>query len=132
MAHQRRTQILSQQPAAPNVTTRAGGRDQGALGLRAGTSATETGTRPRPLRGAVLDRAASTCADDCIAFAYLQHLRLAKPGSARRGENTCPRSGTATIAQPAGPASRHYPAAVRAACGRGPMAPLPAPVQART
>jgi len=68
----------------------------------------------------------------CIAFAYLQHLRLAKPGSARRGENTCPRSGTATIAQPAGPASRHYPAAVRAACGRGPMSPLPAPVQART
>jgi len=48
----------------------------------------------------------------CIAFAYLQHLRLAEAHSARAGENVPPRSGTATIAQPAGRAPRHHPAAV--------------------
>jgi SRSO17 transposase len=66
----------------------------------------------------------------CIAFADLQHLRLAEHGSTRRGDNTIPRSGTATIAQPAGPAPRQHPSAVRAACGLDPMSPLQAPVPA--
>jgi SRSO17 transposase len=60
----------------------------------------------------------------CIAFAYLQHLRLAGPGSARPGENITSRSGTATIAKPAGLAPRHQQAAVQASCGGGSMSPL--------
>jgi len=115
----------------PRTSRRAGGRDQGTLGLRAGTSATETGTWPH-FEGRSWTGLHRHALMTCIAFACLQHVRLAGPGSAGRGENTRPRSGTATIAQPADPASRHYPAAVRAACGLGPMSPLPAPVQART
>jgi SRSO17 transposase len=51
----------------------------------------------------------------CIAFAYLQHLRLA--GHRRRtgpGKNAASRSGPATIAEPARGASRHRRSAVRA------------------
>ena len=60
----------------------------------------------------------------CIAFAYLQHLRLAELASTGPGKNVPSRSGTATIAQPAGGAPRHYPAAVRAARGIRPMSAL--------
>ena len=49
----------------------------------------------------------------CIAFAYLQHLRLAGQRPAGSGKNAAPRSGTATIAEPAGRAPRHHGAAVR-------------------
>jgi SRSO17 transposase len=68
----------------------------------------------------------------CIAFAYLQHLRLAEPPSARSGENLTARSGTATIAQPASRAPRHHPATVRATRNYGPMSPLQAQVPAET
>jgi SRSO17 transposase len=66
----------------------------------------------------------------CIAFAYLQHLRLAEAGSARSGKNITPRSGTATIAQPASRAPRYHSATVRAPRRRGPMSPLQAQVSA--
>jgi len=66
----------------------------------------------------------------CIAFAYLQHLRLAEAGSARSGKNVTPRSGTATIAQPAQLATRHHPATVRAPRRLSPMSPLQAQVSA--
>ena len=49
----------------------------------------------------------------CIAFAYLQHLRLAGQRPAGSGKNLPLRSGSATIAQPAGHSSGHYRAAVR-------------------
>src|SRR4051812_35724001 len=49
----------------------------------------------------------------CMAFAYLQHLRLAGQRPARSGENVAPRSGTATISEPAGRAARHHDATVR-------------------
>src|SRR3954464_4197985 len=49
----------------------------------------------------------------CIAYAYLQHLRLAGQRPARSGENVAPRSGTATISEPAGRAARHHDATVR-------------------
>ena len=68
----------------------------------------------------------------CIAFAYLQHLRLAEAGSARSGEKVTSRSGIATITQPAGRAPRHHPAPVRAPCRLGPMSPLQAQVSAAT
>src|SRR3954451_3253116 len=49
----------------------------------------------------------------CMAFAYLQHLRLAGQRPARSGKNAGLYSGTATIAEPAGRAARHHGAAVR-------------------
>jgi SRSO17 transposase len=60
----------------------------------------------------------------CIAFAYLQHLRLAELASTGPGKNVPSRSGTATITQPAGGAPRHYQAAIRAARGNRPMSAL--------
>jgi SRSO17 transposase len=66
----------------------------------------------------------------CIAFAYLQHLRLAELCSTGPGKNVPRRSGTATIAQPASGAPRHHPAAVRASCGHHPMSTLPSQVPA--
>src|SRR3954452_7466180 len=49
----------------------------------------------------------------CMAFAYLQHRRLAGRRPARSGENAASCSGTATIPEPAGRAPRHHGAAVR-------------------
>src|SRR3712207_7708850 len=46
------------QPARRRAARTARRADQGALGLRAGAPADEGGTRPRPLRGAELARAA--------------------------------------------------------------------------
>ena len=66
----------------------------------------------------------------CIAFAYLQHLRLAELASTGPGKNAPPRSGTATITQPASGAPRHHPAAVRAPRGLRPMSTLPSQVPA--
>jgi len=64
----------------------------------------------------------------CIAFAWLQHLRLAGQRSTGPGGNAAPRSGTATIAEPARGAPRHRRAAVRASRRAGPMPTLQAPV----
>jgi SRSO17 transposase len=66
----------------------------------------------------------------CIAFAYLQHRRLAELLSTGPGKNVPRRSGTATITQPASRASRHHPAAVRASRGIRPMSTLPSQVPA--
>jgi SRSO17 transposase len=49
----------------------------------------------------------------CMAFAYLQHLRLAGQRPTGPGKNAAPCSGTATIPEPASPASRHHGAAIR-------------------
>src|SRR3954468_4941986 len=49
----------------------------------------------------------------CMAFAYLQHLRLAGHRPTGPGENAASCSGTATIPEPAGRAPRHHGAAVR-------------------
>ncbi len=63
----------------PRTSLRALGlRHQGPLGLRAGAPAAQAGTRPRPLRGALLDRPAPACADD------LHRLRLPAAPSPRR------------------------------------------------
>jgi hypothetical protein len=64
----------------------------------------------------------------CIAFAYLQHLRLAGQRSTGPGENAAPRSGTATIAEPARGAPRHRRAAIRASRHTSSMPTLQAPV----
>jgi SRSO17 transposase len=68
----------------------------------------------------------------CIAFAYLQDLRLAGQRSAGPGENAAPRSGTATITEPAGGAPRHHGAPVRGSRRADPMPALPTQVQATT
>src|ERR671913_508183 len=49
----------------------------------------------------------------CMAFAYLQHLRLAGQRPTGPGETAASCSGTATISQPADRAPRHHGAAVR-------------------
>src|SRR5689334_7193667 len=64
MARQRREEILPQQPAAADLAAAAGRHGQGALVVRAGAPATQTGTRPRRLRGPILGRPASARADD--------------------------------------------------------------------
>jgi SRSO17 transposase len=66
----------------------------------------------------------------CIAFAYLQHLRLAEFASTGPGKNAPRRSGTATITQPTSRAPRHHPPAVRAARGHRPMSALPSQIPA--
>jgi SRSO17 transposase len=66
----------------------------------------------------------------CIAFAYLQHCRLAEHHSTGPGKNAPPRSGTATITQSAGGAPRHHPTPVRASRGVRPMSPLPSQISA--
>jgi SRSO17 transposase len=68
----------------------------------------------------------------CVAFAYLQDLRLAGQRSMRSGKNAALRSGTATIAKPARGAPRHHGAAVRRPRRADPVPPLQAPVQATT
>src|SRR5918997_1236528 len=57
-AQQRRAEVLSRQPSARHAPADPRGDDQGPLGLRAGAPADEGRTRPRPLRGALLGRAA--------------------------------------------------------------------------
>src|SRR5215213_1651357 len=64
MARQRRAQVLPQQPAAADLAAAAGRHRQGTLVLRAGASAAQAGTRPRRLRGPVLDRPAPARPDD--------------------------------------------------------------------
>src|SRR3712207_4875516 len=57
-AQQRRAEVLSRQPSGRHAPAGPRGDDQGPLGLRAGAPADEGRTRPRPLRGALLGRAA--------------------------------------------------------------------------
>jgi hypothetical protein len=66
----------------------------------------------------------------CIAFAWLQHLRLAGQRPAGPGKNAAPRSGTATIAEPAGRAPRHHGTAVRQHRRADPMPALSSQTQA--
>src|SRR5829696_7410886 len=49
----------------------------------------------------------------CMAFAWLQHLRLAGQRPTGPGKNAAPCSGTATIPEPPGRAARHHGAPVR-------------------
>jgi SRSO17 transposase len=66
----------------------------------------------------------------CVAFAYLQHLRLAGQRPTGPGKNAAPSSGTATIAEPAGGAPRHHGAAVRRHRRANPMPALQTQTQA--
>jgi len=68
----------------------------------------------------------------CIAFTYLQHLRLAGHRRTGPGKNAAPRSGAATFAEPARRATRRRGTAVRTRHSAGPLPALQAPVQAAT
>ena len=68
----------------------------------------------------------------CMAFAYLQHLRLAGQRPTGSGKNAAPCSGTATIAEPASCAPRHHDVAVRQPRHPNPLPSLPAETQATT
>lgn len=59
----RRAQVLPLQPACRHADQASGRRYQGAMGLRAGPSATQGRAWPRPLRGAVMERSAPTRPD---------------------------------------------------------------------
>ena len=59
----------------------------------------------------------------CIAYAYLQHLRLAELDRTDRGEKHAPSTGTATIPEPTRGAPSHHRTAVR---HPRPTCPLPA------
>ncbi len=61
----------------------------------------------------------------CLAFAYLQHLRLAEQPRAGRGKKDWPSSGSAAVAQPARRAPSHHRAAVRAPRSAGVLPALP-------
>ncbi len=66
----------------------------------------------------------------CIAFAYLQHLRLAGQGRTGTGENADPQTGTTTTTKPARHSPRHYRQAVRPPHAARPMPALQETVQA--
>ena len=66
----------------------------------------------------------------CIAYAFLQHLRLAERSRTGPGENEAPCSGTATITKPARRAPGHRRPLGRAHRSARPMLLLPAQVQA--
>ena len=64
----------------------------------------------------------------CIAFAYLQHLRLAAHRRTRRGKNAASDAGPATLAEPARGAPRHPRPAVQPPRHADPMSALPTQV----
>jgi SRSO17 transposase len=68
----------------------------------------------------------------CIAFAWLQHLRLARQRPAGSGKNAGSGSGTATITEPACRAPHHYGTALRRPDPADPMPTLQAQAQAAT
>src|SRR5215210_2993650 len=61
----------------------------------------------------------------CIAYAYLQHLRLSEPHGSGRGKNEAVPVRTTPVTEPASRAARHHRAAVRMAHSAGPMPALP-------
>jgi SRSO17 transposase len=62
----------------------------------------------------------------CMAFTWLQHLRLAGQRPTGPGKNAVSCSGTATISQPAGRAPRHHGQAIRQHHRADPMSALQA------
>src|SRR3954466_4249733 len=62
------------------------GDDQGALGVRAGASAAQGRTRPRPFRGAFMDRVAPARADDMPGLRLLAAATPRRAGPDRAGE----------------------------------------------
>jgi len=80
--HLGRDEVLSCELADRDAAGGVGGHDQGTLGLRAGAPAAEGGTRPRPLRGPLLDRPAPARADDH------DRLRLPAAPAARASRRT--------------------------------------------
>jgi SRSO17 transposase len=69
---------------------------------------------------------------NCMAFAWLQHLRLAGQRPTGPGKNAVSCSGTATISKPAGRAPRHHGSAICRPYRTHPMSALPTQIQATT
>ena len=95
----RREEILSRQPACCDQPAHLGRHHQGAVDLRAGPSAAERGTRPRPLRGTILARPSPACAHDD------GRLRLPSASSPQKSERKKRINGPPP--QPSLPAVRH-------------------------
>jgi SRSO17 transposase len=66
----------------------------------------------------------------CIAYAYLQHLRLAEPHRRERGKNDASPPGSATLTELARSTAGHHWAAVRSPDPAGTMSALPKTLQA--
>ena len=61
----------------------------------------------------------------CIAYAYLQHLRLSEPRGSGRGKNEAVPVRTTPVTELTSRAARHHRASVRMAHSAGPMPALP-------
>ena len=66
----------------------------------------------------------------CIAYAYLQHLRLSEPHGSGRGKNKVVPVGTTAVTKSAGRAVRHHRAAVRTTRSTHQMSALPTSLSA--
>ena len=97
----RREEILSRQSACCGRPAHFGRDHQGAMDLRAGPPAAERGTRPRPLRGAILARPPPSCADDD------DRIRLPSASSPQKSEAGKKNQRTAASTKLASRASRH-------------------------
>ena len=91
----RRTQILSFQPACRDTAQATRQRHQGALGLRAGPSATQGRAWPRPLRRAIMARAAPTL-PHVHDRARLPAIPTAQTGQGGKKESQAPRHNPAS------------------------------------
>ena len=105
LAHRRtphvgREEILSRQPARRDGPAHLGRHHQGAMDLRAGSSAAERRTRSRSLRGTILARPSPSCAHDD------DRLRL-PPASPPRNSEAGKKESTGHRLSQALPAVRH-------------------------
>lgn len=78
----RRTQVLPLQPVRGHANQTTGRCHQSSLGLRTAPSATQGRARPGPLRGAVMERFASTRADvhDCSRLPSVPSAQASQRG----------------------------------------------------
>src|SRR5271167_1556708 len=95
-----REEILSRQLGRRNGPPQLSRDDQGTMDLRAGPPTVEGGTRSRPLRGKVLARPSSSCADgdDCLRVPPTSPAQKSEAGkkesTARHLNRPCRRSAT--------------------------------------
>nr|CAI0341622.1 transposase [Rhizobiaceae bacterium] len=112
-----RAQILPLEPARRHLAQAPGRRDQGALDLRAGASAVEGGTRARPLRGTIMDGAASARAHDhdCLCLPSISAPQAGEAGKkeARARHPSPPFRPSARLSSP--PSNGHHQHDVRTA-----------------
>src|SRR2546423_12548466 len=112
-----REEILSRQLGRRNGPPQLSCDDQGTMDLRAGPSTVEGGTRARPLRGKVLARPSSSCADgdDCLRVPPTSPAQKSEAGEKKSNapppHPRCRGVGPPTSAPSFGQIPRHGPTA---------------------